>query len=149
MERGHCPRCAGASRLNESFLGHEHERRFVAVGQAGAFHLFASGQLPAQALPHGFQLRFTQVLAESRAGDLGQGFRLHRCGSRLVLGACRSAVAAVPANMFLTPRWYDTPIFNSRNYTIIGFFLILNGLTLVAAYFMMRALLAVRRVSEA
>ena len=55
-------------------------------------------------------------------------------------------VFATASNVMHPP---PSPIFNSGNYTIIGFFLILNGLTLVAAYFMMRALLAVRRVSEA
>jgi len=55
-------------------------------------------------------------------------------------------IFATASNVMHPP---PSPIFNSGNYTIIGFFLVLNALTLVAAYFMARALLSTRQVSEA
>jgi len=55
-------------------------------------------------------------------------------------------VFAAASNVMHPP---PSPIFNSGNYAIIGFFLGLNALTLVAAYFMTQALLATPRVMEA
>ena len=54
-------------------------------------------------------------------------------------------IFATASNVMHPP---PSPIFNSGNYTIIGFFLVLNALTLVAAYFMARAMLSTRQVSE-
>lgn len=55
-------------------------------------------------------------------------------------------VFATASNVMHPP---PSPIFNSGNYAIIGFFLGLNVLTLVAAYFMTRSLLAAPRPGQA